>query len=139
MRTRLLLVLPLGLLLAAGSPEDSKKDLKKLQGTWTIVAVEEKGKKEDKGVGTTAVFSGNKVTFTVGDEKDVTDFRVDAKKKPRWFDITGGAYKSVGIYELEGDMLKVCLNQSGKERPTAFKTEPDSPNERLFILKRGKP
>jgi hypothetical protein len=51
-------------------------------------------------------------------------------------EITGGPYKSVGIYQLDGDKLTVCLNRSGKERPTTFKTSAEGPNERLFVLKR---
>lgn len=122
----------------AGDAGKGSKDLKKLEGAWTIVSVQEKGEKEQRPVGDTAVFKGNKVIFSIGDEKETAKFKIDSTKKPGWFDITTGPYKGVGIYKLEGNTLKVCLNQSGKERPTAFKSEKDSPNERLFVLKRGK-
>ena len=138
MRTAALLVLTAASVMAGDAPRDSGKDLEKLEGTWTIVSVHNQGKKEETTIGTTAVFKGKMVTFTVGDEKDTAEFKIDSSKNPGWFDITTGTYKSVGIYQMDGDMLKVCLNQSGKERPTAFKSEKDSPNQRLFILKRGK-
>lgn len=141
MKTATLLALPVAFLLATGTPggdKEAKKGLDKLEGTWTIVSVENKGKKEKEAMGDIAVFSGNKVTFTIGGDKDTADFKLDPAKAPKWFDITSGAYKSVGIYKLEGDTLTVSLNQSGKERPTAFQSEADSPNERLFVLRRVK-
>ena len=46
-------------------------------------------------------------------------------------DITGVKGPNQGktflaIYELKGDTLKVCYDLSGKERPTEFKTKPDT-------------
>jgi hypothetical protein len=34
----------------------------------------------------------------------------------------------LGIYEFEGDTLKVCFDPTGKKRPTEFKSEPGSGN-----------
>jgi uncharacterized protein (TIGR03067 family) len=138
MKPTLLLTLPLVLVLGVAAGDAGKSDLDKLQGAWTIVSVQVQGMKETKPEGDTVVFAGNKVTFTIGGEKDVTDFKIDATRKPKWFDIPSGAYKSVGIYELKDDTLRVCLNQTGKDRPTALKSEKDTPNERLFVLRRAK-
>lgn len=132
------LLLTLSTLVVAGAGDGAKDDAKKLQGTWTIVYIENQGKKEEGPKDSTVVFSGNQVTFAIGSDKDTAEFKMDASKKPGWFDITSGDYKSVGIFKMEGDMLYACLNQSGKERPTEFKTEKGTANERLFVLKRGK-
>lgn len=138
MKWTLLLSLSAFIVSAVGAGDSSSGDLKKLQGTWTIVYIENQGKKEDGPADSSVVFSGNQVTFAIGSDKDTTDFKIDSSKKPGWFDITGGDYKSIGIYQMDGETLKVCLNQSGKERPTAFKTEKGTANERLFVLKKGK-
>jgi RNA polymerase sigma factor (sigma-70 family) len=69
--------------------------------------------------------------------------RLDATKNPKQIDITVkkmndefvGAIK--GIYVLDGDELRLCLDQVGKERPTAFPEKP-KPGE-VLILHRDSP
>jgi hypothetical protein len=34
----------------------------------------------------------------------------------------------LGIYEIDGDTLKVCFDPQGKVRPTEFKSAPGSEN-----------
>ena len=43
----------------------------------------------------------------------------------------------VGIYQQEGNRLKVCLDLSGKDRPREFKTKSGS-NAILLVFKREK-
>ena len=40
-----------------------------------------------------------------------------------------------GIYALDGDSLKICLDTEGQERPKEFKTAPKS-GHLLYVLKR---
>jgi uncharacterized protein (TIGR03067 family) len=68
---------------------------------------------------------------------------VDVAKKPKTIDITftEGPEKGktiVGIYELEGDTYKVCINVNGKERPKEFAAKAGS-GHGLEVLKREKP
>ena len=43
-----------------------------------------------------------------------------------------------GIYQLDGDRLKICLGEPGKGRPAKFETKPGS-GHKLLELKRAKP
>ena len=49
----------------------------------------------------------------------MTDQNIVLPSKPRIIKEDG----SVGIYEIDGDMLKVCFVSADKERPKEFKTE----------------
>ena len=58
-------------------------------------------------------------------------FTLDPTKKVKTIDYTiaEGANEGktqLGIYELDGDTLKFCYAQPGKDRPTEFKTAAES-------------
>jgi len=115
------LVLVGGSFLASASAGGKEKS--PLEGSWT-------GKAPDDKEGT-ITFTGNKWKLEIKGEGDFAagTFKVDATKKPKTMDLTitdaGGKaekYKgksSLAIYELDGDTLKWCAGQPGKdERPT---------------------
>ena len=59
--------------------------------------------------------------------------KLDPSKSPKAIDVTmtEGPNKGavmLGIYEFDGDTLKVCFDPQGKKRPTEFKSPPDSAN-----------
>ncbi len=67
---------------------------------------------------------------------------VDPGKSPAHFDISyeSGLVERItskGIYKFEEDTLTICIASPGKDRPTAFKSEPGS-GVRLYVLKRSK-
>jgi len=68
--------------------------------------------------------------------------KLDPSTTPKCVDIviTGGDQKDAvleGIYELQGDTLKICAKVIGKERPGQF-TSPEGSNIVLVVLKREK-
>ncbi len=99
-----------------GAPDEAIKDLK-----WVI--------------------TGDKITYKVGDKTTELTYKLDPTKKPKWIDFTrGGRTTTLGIYDLEGDNLKICFPKGDKgKRSTAFESKPKSGNEILIILKREKP
>jgi uncharacterized protein (TIGR03067 family) len=135
----LLLLVRTGLLVAAGDAKGDgvKKELEALKGTWTVVAAERDGRKltdeQLKGVtlsfdgaGRTSVRKGDQLLFdgTIG---------IDPTTKPRTLDATqtsAGDNKGktfLGIYELDGDTLKVCSSEpAGNDRPREFSSTPGS-------------
>jgi uncharacterized protein (TIGR03067 family) len=114
----------------ADDKADVEKELKKFQGTWTFESVETGGKGEsaEDFKGMTLTFEGAKHTVKKGDEViQVGTQKLDASKSPKTIDVTmtDGPNKGavlLGIYEIDGDTLKVCFDLEGKKRPTEFKS-----------------
>jgi uncharacterized protein (TIGR03067 family) len=76
-------------------------------------------------------------------------FVVDPSKKPATIDLVftdekNKGEKVLGIYALENDELKICLNtkfrpsKKDDPRPTEFATKSGGPGRLLFVLKREK-
>jgi uncharacterized protein (TIGR03067 family) len=123
---RLLAVLALGLCVALVNAQDDKKDdvkkeLENLQGTWKTQLVEESSGNR-AGVAefgdSSLVVKDDKYVFTMGRDKEEGTLKVDPTKKPKTMDvvITAGESKGktqLGVYELDGDTLKVTVNDPG--------------------------
>jgi uncharacterized protein (TIGR03067 family) len=131
--------------LAEPTPE-AKKELDRLQGTWVMVGLEVNGETvpEARIQGTTLVIKGDNYVTHVKDTKRETTIEVDPGKKPKAIDMyfpdgTNAPKLSKGVYELEGDTLKVCRHQMpGEDRPSQIGSWP---NTNLFVVtwKRQKP
>jgi uncharacterized protein (TIGR03067 family) len=106
-----------------------KTDLNKLQGAWNVVSLETDGQEmaDASSMGAQIVVSGDKFsTVSMGAAYEGI-VRVDAAQKPKTFDLvfTSGPEKgntNLGIYELNGDTWKICLDTLGKGRPKKFAT-----------------
>lgn len=137
MRTALVtLFCALGLVLSGGSgtraddKPDVQKELKKFHGVWTFESVEAGGKKApaDDLKGLTITFAGDKYSVKKDDQVfQVGTQKLDPSKSPKAIDATivEGPNKGavmLGIYEISADTLKVCFDESGKKRPTEFKS-----------------
>ncbi len=127
---------------AAGAEDDAKGDAEKVQGTWKVVSAEDSGRKAPDEVtkNLKLVVTKDKITYTFGDKTTNWSYKLDATKKLKWIDLTEGDRTTLGIYELDGDNLKICFPEGRKgERSTAFESKPDSVNDVLINLKREKP
>jgi uncharacterized protein (TIGR03067 family) len=145
MKARGLLLVAVGLLLAADDAKDEvKKELARFEGTWKWVVLEaEKTKLSEEELKHPRLkIMGDKFTVTEESGTFSGTFKVDPSKKPKTIDVTvtdgqdkGKTY--LGIYELEGDTYKVCVDPEGKNRPTEFAIKPGSGHV-LEVLKREK-
>jgi uncharacterized protein (TIGR03067 family) len=121
----------------------AKRELDKLQGTWSYVAFEMNGEKmpDDQLKKMSITYTGDK--WTVKEEDRVVASgtqKLDPSKTPHEIDspITEGDGKGItmlGIYEFKGDTFKVCFDPSGQSRPKSF-----TPKEGQFaaVIKRQK-
>jgi len=111
----------------------AKADKDAIQGTWKLVSAEHGGK-IDKPEGADALkirFEGGQSYQVKGEEKvDPAEFKLDSDKSPKQIDLTPGTGPDKGktmkgIYELNGDKLKLCI--AGDDRPADFKAEKEDP------------
>ena len=130
----------LGFLVVASAYAQDKKD-DKLDGKWLVVSVERDGKADDALKGGVRVIAGDKYTLSDKNGKATPGtFKIDASKKPKTIDMmpAEGQYKGktlLGIYEVDGQSLKICFAEPGKDRPTEFASK----GAVLAIHKREKP
>jgi uncharacterized protein (TIGR03067 family) len=143
----MLLVLTAGLVFGAGdSKDDAKKDLDQMQGTWRRTSAQMNGQSlpEEALKNTTLTIKGDEYTLEEkGGETRKGTFKLDPSKSPKQIDLmpAEGPNKGKtlpGIYELDGDTLRYCINLQGKDRPTEFASKQGSGNA-LFGNKRAKP
>jgi uncharacterized protein (TIGR03067 family) len=133
--------------------DDKDDDAKKIQGTWVVDPSTFKGiedKETLKEVLKEAewirfIFEGDTFTmkhppgpppFEKGREEK-GGYRLDPTKNPKQIDLIDSAR---GIYELDGDTLKLCWDQRGKDngRPTKFAWDKDKDTVHYYVLKREK-
>ena len=120
----------------ADEKADLEKEVRKFQGAWTFESSETGGAKLPVGELKALIltFEGLKHTVKKGDDViQVGTQKLDPSKSPKTIDVTiaDGPNKGtvmLGIYEIDGDTLKVCFDPQGKKRPTEFKSAPGSEN-----------
>jgi uncharacterized protein (TIGR03067 family) len=138
MRSSLAVVMFFGLAPAAADAP-LPKELADVQGVWKLVAGESGGQPLDMSTGPYLwVIEGGKIKCAGA---DFGQFTLDATKKPKAIDLKllTGNRALVGIYELDGDTLRVCMNsQNGaNQRPTGLATL-RQPTARLLFFQRVK-
>jgi uncharacterized protein (TIGR03067 family) len=138
------LALPALLLVAAfaAGQNDAQKEQTKFQGTWAVESATADGKEIPSDVFKTfkMTFKGDNYTVTMGQEKIEGTFRLDAAKNPKAIDIVpdNGPDRGrvqPGIYEIDGNKLKICGAMPGRERPTNFDTK-DKPGQTVLVLRK---
>src|SRR5260370_27096658 len=105
------------------------QEIEKLQGTWNIIALEVDGKKMPSSAvtGSRIVVKGDTfITIAMGANYEGT-LEVDATRSPSALNMkfTEGPEKgntNFAIYQLDGDTWTICMNMTGKNRPTKFAT-----------------
>ena len=117
MTCRILLLAPLCLaivLTAETARSGDKKEQEKLQGTWSMVKWSGGKPRPKKDKDLELTFKGDKVTIKSGAEPEAGEgtYSVDPTKKPKQLtvhlDRNGKKVTILGIYELNGDTLKIC-------------------------------
>src|SRR5262245_43491480 len=117
------------LLMIGCKGKSARSDQDLIQGTWEMVTVEAKGQlvgnQNDAEVKPRWVFSGDKVNIKAGMVDNQFTFTLNTKTSPNQIDLFGPHDNNkVGIYELNGDELKVCqVSTEFGARPTEFSSK----------------
>jgi uncharacterized protein (TIGR03067 family) len=137
-------VLTGGLWAGAAEEDAAQKEYARFEGAWKFVSIEIEGKNmpEKFFKGSRLILKGPQFTYQEGGTTYKGTYKVDVSKKPNQIDMTftEGPEKDktmVGIYELDGDTYRVCVNPTGKGRPTEFASKPGSGHV-LEVLNRVK-
>lgn len=140
------LTLAVGLLIAADPKDDAtKKDLALFQGKWALISAQRDGKKtpeEEVRKFKLAIQANKFVLYKDAEAISEGTFTLDPTKKPKQIDemATAGPNKGktfLAIYEVDEEHHKICFAAPGKDRPTAFSSEPGS-GQLLQVWKREK-
>ena len=138
---------------APAEPAPAADDSLTILGKWDIIQIGENGKmasaeeiaalKEQLHVEITAEW----ITLVKAKgKKERMSWKLDPAHQPKWIDLTiqRGEKRDLvpapGIYELNGDTLKICFDDHPKAdtpRATAFESVKDSPNDFLLVLQRA--
>jgi uncharacterized protein (TIGR03067 family) len=119
------------------------EELKRLQGSWQVELQEENGEKlsADDLKGRTILFGKNAIVLMRNNQVlQISALKLDPSKSPRTANamIVQGKQKGdimLGIYALDGDVMKICFDPQGQERPKDFKTTAGS-GHLLIVCKR---
>lgn len=138
-------ILASALLLTATVAAEPSDDAKALQGTWLLEAAKLQGRDHTEDfAGMKLIIKDNHYTVDFGKNTDKGTFTLDPKATPKRIDIKSaeGPFKGKtlpGIYELNGDVLVLCLDADGKAelRPKAFDA-PEMSRNMLLRYKRAK-
>ena len=108
-----------------------------LNGTWVVERMQVAGHDTDVQGLITWMIDGETL-ITQG--KAEGTIKTDSAKKPPTIDVIEDGKSAVGIYELNGDVLKICFGtQGGKgKRPTDWSSTADN-KQSLVIMKRQRP
>jgi uncharacterized protein (TIGR03067 family) len=127
-----------GLAVAAGRPDDAaKKELARLEGTWVLVKMEIDGRSllEEDPPWPKLVIKDGKARLDAEEAEAIPLAKVlNLSKKPKTVTVAyEGKVTFYGIYEVDGDELRVC----GDGVDTAQEKEQEARRPRKFDSKEG--
>ncbi len=121
------------------------KDEDRIQGTWKVVEVEEKGRQRSAEdiKDSKLIVKGDQMDFVRGAETVRVSYRLDPASKPKAIDLEEAKRGTLhGIYLLEGKKLTICisfaLGAEGKKRPSQFKATREN-RLTLMVFQRAPP
>lgn len=106
------------------------EELKKFEGTWVIDQAFLRGKAIPRHKGSEFKFKNSICTSNQNDKVETFEIAIDPSKKLKEISTKENGKAILGVYELEGDNLKICF---GEKRPDKM-----NKNDLLYVLKRAK-
>jgi uncharacterized protein (TIGR03067 family) len=127
--------------------DNSAADAQNMQGAWEIEKLEQDGESAaDASILKKVIIKDDQFAFRYflarsKEEGDlVYDLTLDSSKNPRQIQLKSRAESDLplGIYELDGDTLKICWNRNNPNSPPTDFTCPKGSDRRLLVLRRAK-
>jgi uncharacterized protein (TIGR03067 family) len=119
---------------------DGKSDRDKIQGDWKAESMVQGGEKapEELVKNFTLNVKDNRWMVMINGQEEKGTFKEDSSKKPKEITFTSDSgTERQGIYDLDGDTLKVCVGSPGDTRPTEFDSKSGS-SAMYIVFKRKK-
>ena len=124
----------------------AQADMDRLQGEWQCVAWTYNGRDDhDRGKSFHTSYAGNRLTLWENDKQYRHGLvTLDPQRSPKamntWdLDGSGADRTNRGIYEIDGDTLRICIAlDASTDRPKEFTCEPNS-RRLLVVYQRRKP
>jgi uncharacterized protein (TIGR03067 family) len=134
----------LAFLLGADTPKNDdvvSDDQNEILGTWKVVKGVRGGvaMPVERRDSTTFEFKDKKLVVHENAHEEPAEFVLDCSKTPKLIDIKprNGPKAIYGIFEINGDTLKLCFTREGGNRPTAFESK-EGTEVMLIVLNRQK-
>ena len=115
-------------------------DHKNIQGTWRLTYAEDSGRvvPQEQISEMAFVFTDKTMNTEIAGRKSEATYDLQSSANPKQIELTENGVTKPGIYDLQGDTLRLCICQANNQRPTAFDTQPGS-LEIVFTMKRVRP
>lgn len=124
--------------------EDARKDLQLMQGTWQLDS-HESNDKAKVDIKNRTLFIGSELYLVRDGNKvvQVGTLRLSLGRTPKRVDVVvrKGLHADntmLGIYEVKGDTLKICIDPEGEGRPSKFVAKTET-SQFVAVYKRVKP
>jgi uncharacterized protein (TIGR03067 family) len=142
----LLLLIAAAAVSAADSDDAVKKERKALAGGWAVDVAERDGERilDAEAHKIRLYFGDERVTLKQGEKGKELLYGLGLEGNPRTIELkaTDGPYKNQplhGIYELNGNILKICFPFDPQAARPAEYSAPAGSGRMLLVLKRDKP
>lgn len=121
------------------------EQLRAMEGTWEFVALEIDGRTVSPAMTTSSriLMDGDRFRTESPEATYEGVFGIDVEAEPHHIDIDFVAgpeagNRNMGIFRLNGDALEICLDMTGRSRPTEFRTTANS-GHACEVLRRASP
>jgi uncharacterized protein (TIGR03067 family) len=123
--------------------ETARRDAEAIKGQWLMSRAIVNGVPNPTQAGRIRYFFDATSYIKSNDDKVIVEgeFTIDSARTPKTIDLISGSFESQvhwqGIYEIEGDRLRMSFTGQPHVRPRSFESKPGV-NAYLFVLKRVK-
>ncbi len=125
----------------AADPLADNPELKKFQGSWKMLSLEDKTKKwaKDELPVVKLVIKGEEMTTHLVDGGTVkSTIKPNGKADPQELDTTANGRVFRGIYKIDGDLLTMCTTGIDSPRPKKFDVKETAGSGGLTVYQRIK-